>query len=131
MELDEEVEEEDQNKIQATDEGFQEFMGKATRIVVIFLRDRNVPHELARSVLQFLRTGINLLKEDSLTAEKNGITKLILETLFQYRINHLVNKHKLIVRRIISKLIRRCGINFVRKAMPEAHRPMISYLEKE
>jgi hypothetical protein len=106
-------------------------MGKATRIVVIFLKDRFVPHELARSVLQFLRTGINLLKEESLTTEKNGLTNLILETLFQYKINYLVNKHKLIVRRIISKLIRRCGINFVRKAMPEAHRPMITYMEKE
>jgi len=74
---------------------------------------------------------VTLLKEDTLMAEEGGIAKLLLDTLFQHKINHLVNKHKLLVRRILSKLIRRCGINYIKKVMPESHRPMIAYLEKE
>jgi len=56
---------------------------------------------------------------------------MLIETLFQNKINYLVNKHKLLVRRIITKLIRRCGINYIKKVMPESHRPMIAYIEKE
>lgn len=106
-------------------------MMKATRIVAIFLKDRRITHELARSVLQFLRTAVNLLNEDTLMAEVGGIAQLLIDTLFQHKINTLVNKHKLLVRRVVVRLIRRCGINYVRKAMPESHRPMIAYLEKE
>jgi len=51
MDIDEDKEEVDHNKILATEEGFQQFMMKATRIVAIFLKDKRVPHELARSVL--------------------------------------------------------------------------------
>ena len=51
MDVDDDEEQADQNKILATDGGFQQFMMKATRIVTIFLKDRRIPHELARSVL--------------------------------------------------------------------------------
>jgi len=74
---------------------------------------------------------MSLLKEETLMAEEGGITTLLLDTLFQSKVNYLVNKHKLLVRRIINKLIRRCGINYLKKVMPESHRPMIAYLEKE
>ena len=63
-------------------------------------------------------------------AKEGGVAKLLLDTLFQHRINVIVKKHKLLVRKIVSKLIRRCGVNHVRKLMPEHHRPMIAYLEK-
>ena len=39
------------NMILSSDAGFQDFMQKASRIVVIFLKDETTPHELARSVL--------------------------------------------------------------------------------
>jgi hypothetical protein len=51
--------------------------------------------------------------------------------MFRHEVNYLAKKHKLLVRRIVTKLIRRCGINYVRKVMPITHRPMIAYLEKE
>jgi len=34
------------------------------------------------------------------------------------------------VRRIVSKLIKRCGAAFVNRTTPEYHRPMIAYIEK-
>jgi len=49
------------NMIVWTDPGFQQFLAKASKIVAIFLKDRNTPHELARSVLQFLKISVTLL----------------------------------------------------------------------
>jgi hypothetical protein len=56
------------------------FMLKATKIVAIFLKDKEAPQELIRSVLQFIKISVNLLKETHL--KEGGISKLILETLF-------------------------------------------------
>lgn len=56
------------------------FMLKATKIVAIFLKDKEAPQELIRSVLQFIKISVNLLKENHL--KEGGISKLILETLF-------------------------------------------------
>lgn len=55
-------------------------MLKATKIVAIFLKDKEAPQELIRSVLQFIKISVNLLKETHL--KEGGISKLILETLF-------------------------------------------------
>jgi len=105
-------------------------MTKASRIVVIFLKDGKTPHELARSVLQFLKISMNLLQEEQLKGQ-NGIAKFIIENMFTTKLNYHIKKHKLLVRKIISKMIRRCGVNFVTKTMPESHRPMVVYLERE
>ena len=102
---------------------------KASRIVAIFLKDRNTSHELARSVLQFLKISINLLNEDLLKGDQ-GILKIFIDNLFSQKLSYHVKKHKLIVRKIIQKLITKFGPNYVSKIMPEFHRPMVSYLEK-
>lgn len=101
FETDEVDQEEDpeKNKIQSNDDGFQMFMLKATKIVTIFLKDKMAPQELVRSVLQFQKISVNLLKEEHL--KEGGISKLILETLFQGQFNHLVAKHKLQIRKIV------------------------------
>ena len=104
-------------------------MMKASRIVAIFLKDRNTSHELARSVLQFLKISINLLNEDLLKGDQ-GILKIFIDNLFSQKLSYHVKKHKLIVRKIIQKLITKFGPNYVSKIMPEFHRPMVSYLEK-
>lgn len=117
------------NMILSSDAGFQDFMQKASRIVVIFLKDETTPHELARSVLQFLKISITLLSVDHLVA--GGIAKFVIDNMFQSKLNYHIKKHKLLVRRIMNKLIRKCGVQFVTKTMPEYHRPMIAYLEKE
>ena len=39
-------------------------------------------------------------------------------------------KHRLLLRRIVSKLMKRCGSPFVTGLMPSTHRPMIAYIEK-
>ena len=64
-------------------------------------------------------------------AAQGGIAKIIVDTLFSQKTNILVKKHKLLVRKILKKLMRRCGVNYVNKLMPECHRPMIAYLERE
>ena len=56
---------------------------------------------------------------------------MIIDNLFQHKINHHVKKHKLLVRKILTKLIRRCSIAYMTKIMPEFHRPMLSYIEKQ
>lgn len=102
---------------------------KASKIVAIFLKDRNTSHELARSVLKFLKIAINLLSEDLLKGDQ-GILKIFIDNLFHQKLSYHVKKHKLIVRKIIQKLITKFGPNYVSKIMPEFHRPMVSYLEK-
>ena len=39
------------NKILITEAPFQNFLAKATKIVILFLKDKNASQELARSVL--------------------------------------------------------------------------------
>ena len=50
-----------QNKLPSNDQSFQQFLVKATRIISLFLKDKNTRHELTRSVLLFLRLSCNLL----------------------------------------------------------------------
>lgn len=124
------ADDERQNLIQISDAGFQAFLKKASKIVAIFLRDRNCPQELVRSVLQFLKITTGLLSEEELK-EDGGVAKLILSYLFAHKMNHHVNKHKLLVRKMLSRLIRRCGLNYVTRIMPEQHRAILVYIERE
>jgi len=93
---------EDINKIQSSDVGFQQFLTKATRIVLLFLKNRASPQELHRSVLQFLSTAINLLDESILqgtgaTKKQAGIAKQIIDTIFSVKSNLIavIKKHRL------------------------------------
>lgn len=54
------------NLITVDNAGFQDFLKKASKIVAIFLKDRNAPHELVRSVMQFIKIALNLLSEATL-----------------------------------------------------------------
>ena len=63
---DEELEEAEKNKIMAEDAGFQQFLTKATKIVAIFIKNRDAPQELHRSVLQFMKISVNLLNDNTL-----------------------------------------------------------------
>jgi hypothetical protein len=51
--------------------------------------------------------------------------------MFTQKLDYHIKKHKLLVRKIISKMIRRCGSVYVTKMMPETHRPMVAYMERE
>lgn len=46
-----EADPEDLNKIHSSDAGFQQFLAKSTRIVLLFLKNKGSPQELHRSVL--------------------------------------------------------------------------------
>jgi hypothetical protein len=116
--------------LRVTDKSTQDFLTKATKIVSIFMKDKKTPHELARSVLKFLKLAVTVLEEDRLKGEQ-GICKNIIDQLFSSKENHHVKKHKLMVRRILTKLIRRMGGAAVTRLMPEIHRPMVAYIERE
>jgi len=73
---------------------------------------------------------MSLLQEDQLKGQ-NGIAKFIIDNMFTHELNYHIKKHKLLVRKIIGKMIRRCGVTFVTRTMPESHRPMIAYMERE
>lgn len=118
------------NMIKAYDAGFQQFLSKATKIVSIFLKDKKTPQELARSVLKFLKISVSILGEDKLDGEQ-GIAKNIIDQLFSQKENNHVKKHKLLVRKIITKLIRKLGVASVTRIMPEMHRAIITYIERE
>lgn len=73
---------------------------------------------------------MSLLQEDQLKGQ-NGICKFIIDNMFTHKLNYHIKKHKLLVRKIIGKMIRRCGVTFVTRTIPESHRPMIAYMERE
>ena len=77
-----------------------------------------------------MKIATNILDDPILKSEGN-VAKMIIENLFTHKSNQHVKKHKLIVRKLLTRLIRRCGINYVTKIMPEFHRPMLAYIEKE
>lgn len=80
-------------------------------------------------MLHFMRLSSNLLSLGALQ-EDTAMAKLLLDVMFQQKTNVHIRKQRLIVRRIVSKLMKRCGVAFVTKIMPEHHRPMIAYIEK-
>ena len=82
-------------------------MLKSTKIISIFLKDKQAPQELIRSVLSFLKISVNLMSDEHL--KEGGVTKLILETLFTSGFNHLIKKHKLAIRKIVVKLLKKFG----------------------
>jgi hypothetical protein len=63
--------------------------------------------------------------------KEGGVSKLVIETLFRNEFCHLIGKHKLQIRKIVQKLLKKFGSPFVTKIMPVHHRKMIMYLEKE
>jgi hypothetical protein len=73
---------------------------------------------------------MSLLQEDQLKGQ-NGIVKFIIDNMFTHKLNYHIKKHKLLVRKIVGKMIRRVGVTFVTRTMPESHRPMIAYMERE
>lgn len=87
-------------------------MAKTCKIVAIFMKNRETPHELARSALQFLKIAINILEESHLKTE-GKVAALMIDSLFEHKLNHHVKKHKLLVRKLLTRLIRRCGIPFI------------------
>ena len=98
----------------------------------IFIKNRDAPQELHRSVLQFIKISVNLLNESILTARSpNGIAPMIIQIIFSNKMNPMLKKHRLLIRKIINKLIRKLGSEYVTRLMPEYHKKMIAYLEKE
>lgn len=79
------------SKMSASDPSFQQFLMKATRIVSIFLKDKNTSQELARSVLHFMRLSCNLLSQEALQ-EDPGMAKLLLDVMFQQKVNVHIRK---------------------------------------
>jgi len=116
------------NMIKATDPEFQTFLSKTARIVKLFLKDKNAPHELIRSVLQYLGVVVSLLDISALKGD-DGIAKQSLEAVFSAK-RHNMKKHMMLIRKIVSKLIKKMGSTWVRKAMPEEHKALVTYIER-
>lgn len=79
-------------------------------------------------MLQFLKISVSIMDEGHL---KESMVKLLFqETLFANKQNNLMKKHKLLYRKIVQKVIKRCGQSFAQKMMPDHHKPLIAYIEK-
>jgi len=51
--------------------------------------------------------------------------KFIVDTIFIHTHISLIKKHKLDIRKIVSKILKKFGAPYLLKLMPEKHRPMI------
>ena len=49
------------NLVSLDDPGFQTFLGKAAKIVSLFLKNKAIAHELVRSTLTLLKISVSLL----------------------------------------------------------------------
>ena len=56
---------------------------------------------------------------------------MLIQIIFSNKMSPVLKKHRLLIRKIISKLIKKFGSGYVTKLMPEYHKKMIAYLEKE
>lgn len=61
------------------------------------------------------------------------MAKHILDTIFAVKsnLNSVLKKHRLQIRSIIKKLIRKFDAQYVQRLLPEQHKKLIMYLEKE
>ena len=97
----------------------QDFVRKVTKIVALFLKDNSAPKELHRSALKFLKVAITYLQ----FAEEGGeLCTLILTHSFSVSNPRL---HTIVMRRIIGKLIARCGLSQVQKATAKEHLALV------
>ena len=68
-----------------------------------------------------------MLSTDYLKTQMAG---QIIQALFPATPSPVISKHKLILRRIITKLLKRCGTQLISSLLPAAHRPIITYIER-
>lgn len=101
-------------KLLASSDVVQNFIFKATNIIIQFLGDSTAPKELLRSVLKFTKIAITYL---DFTKEENHLS-LILKQVFG-----LANPrdYSSVVRRIVTKLIVRVGVDKVRTHTLKEH----------
>lgn len=112
-------------KLHAEDAGFQDLLMKSSKIIAIYLNDRNITNELFKAVLEFLRMSFGLLKVETLQA----VLAPILKSMFGSD-QGLLGKHRLIVRKTLSKLSRRLTPAVLAKMMPESGKALLAYVER-
>jgi len=101
-------------KLVASSPEIQSYMNKVTRIIALFLKDSKAPKELYRSVLKFIKIAITYLDFTALP----DLLPLILSHVFA-----LANPrdYTSVVRRIVTKLIVKCGADKVRLNTMKEH----------
>lgn len=112
-------------KLHAEDAGFQTLLQKSSKIIAIYLNDNNITNELFKAVLEFLRMSFGLLQIDTL----QSMLMPILKSMFACD-QGLLGKHRLVVRKILSKLSRRLTPDVLMKMMPESGKILLTYVER-
>ena len=113
----------DQDKTVSSDQAVQDFLRKVTKIILLFLKDQNAPKELHRSVLKFTKVAITYLDFN----KDIDMTNVIMSHIFSLKDS---KKYSMTLRRIITKLIIRVGVEKLKQVTVKDHHPLIAYVER-
>jgi len=103
--------------------GVQNFLLQTSKITIIMLQSEQTPVEVKQQCFKFLKLSVNLL--DSLDTIKH---ELIVALVGKDKKRHA--KFMLLMRQVLSKVIRKIGEAEVRKWVPEEHQKLITYIER-
>ena len=101
----------------STEPQVQDFLKKVSKIVLLFLKDFNAPKELHRSALKFTKVAITYLDWKS-KSTSDEMLQAILNHVFTVRD---ARKYTTTIRRIVTKLIIRVGVDKVKAGTPVTH----------
>jgi len=100
-------------------------MNKVTRIIALFLKDSTAPKELHRSVLKFTKIAITYLDFKA----QPDLMPLMLSHCFALKKPQM---YSTLIRRIVSKLMFRCGVKEVKAAITDkSHLALVSHIDRE
>lgn len=94
----------------------------------MFLKDHESGSEIHRTVFKYVKTIVSFLSTQVLQVE---LCEQIVNGIFGIQNDKKTfNKHNTIIKKILSKLIKKMGLAYVKQITPENHHSLISYVER-
>lgn len=93
------------------------------------MKDHQSGNELHRSVLKYIKTVVSFLGVDVLKGE---LCESMFVGIFGIQGDKkLFNKHNMLIKKILSKFIKKMGLSYVKSITPEQHHKLICYIERD
>lgn len=123
------VKDKEPSAVQVHEAGFQEFLRKVTKIIVLFMKDHQSGNELHRSVLKYIKTIVSFLTPQILKGE---LSEQMFMGIFGIQNDKKTfNKHNMLIKKILSKFVKKLGLVYVKSITPAQHHKLISYIERD
>lgn len=120
---------EDEGAIVIEEPQFQNFLKKVSKIIILYMNDHDSGKDLHRSVLKYCKTVIFFLNPQIL---KDEIAADIIKGIFSLQVDPKTkNKHNVLIKKVINKLIKKLGLKYTQSIVPEEHQKLLAYIERD